>query len=259
MFFFTNISKLLFIPAKKYIKYFTGTTRIELWKSNEISKESIANVSKSDRNFAPTFADHHLLPNMSFNGLCLWKSNISILKKVINLYIFYTLGPQLRNLNTDFTLGNCLKLTKNADLDKYKYTSYGIGFNSRSQSSFTDESYGKNVIIFGADMSSSVHVDNKRKDILILGEGPTQGLDDTTLTAEAKYPINFTKPGKSFLLSLHYNGSKSFLFFNATKVYQFKAKNSEIKDYALCLGNVSKDFTINNMKKTGLKGVFCWF
>ena len=249
MFFFTNISKLLFIPAKKYIKYFTGTTRIELWKSNEISKESIANVSKSDRNFAPTFADHHLLPNMSFNGLCLWKSNISILKKVINLYIFYTLGPQLRNLNTDFTLGNCLKLTKNADLDKYKYTSYGIGFNSRSQSSFTDESYGKNVIIFGADMSSSVHVDNKRKDILILGEGPTQGLDDTTLTAEAKYPINFTKPGKSFLLSLHYNGSKSFLFFNATKVYQFKAKNSEIKDYALCLGNVSKDFTINNMKK----------
>ena len=53
---------------------------------------------------------------------------------------------------------------------------------------FTDESYGKNVIIFGADMSSSVHVDNKGKDILILGEGPTQGLDDTKLIAEAKYP-----------------------------------------------------------------------
>ena len=57
--------------------------------------------------------------------------------------------------------GNCLKLIKNADLDKYKYIGYGIRFNSRSQSSFTDESYGKNVIIFGADMSSSVHVDNK--------------------------------------------------------------------------------------------------
>ena len=212
-------------------------------------------MSKSDRNFEPTFADHHLLPDMSFNGLCLGKSNISILKKVINLYIFYTLGPQLRNLNTDFTSGNCLKLIKNADLDKYKYTGYGIGFNSRSQSSFTDESYGKNVIIFGADMSSSVHVDNKWKDILILGEGPTQGLDDTTLTAEAKYPINFTKPGKSFLLSLHYNRSKKFLFFNATKVYQFKAKNSEIRDYALCLGNVSKDLIINNMKKAGIKEV----
>ena len=62
---------------------------------------------------------------------------------------------------------------------------------------------GKNVIIFGADMSSSVHVDNKGKDILILGEGPTQGLDDTTLTAEAKYPINFTQSGKRFIFSLH--------------------------------------------------------
>ena len=119
---------------------------------------------------------------------------------------------------------------------------------------------GENIIIFGVNMSSSVHIGNKNKDILILGEGPTQGLDDTTLTAEAKYPINFTQSGKRFVLSLHYNGSNSFLFVNATKVYQSKAKNSEIKDYALCLGNVSKDFTINNMKKAGLKGVVkCFF
>ena len=77
--------------------------------------------------------------------------------------------------------------------------------------------------------------DNKEKDILIFGEGPTQGLDDTTLTAEAKYPINFTQSGKSFVLSLHYHGSNSLLFVNATKVYQFKAKNLEVKDYGrLC-------------------------
>ena len=82
---------------------------------------------------------------------------------------------------------------------------------------------------FGADMSSSVHVDKKGKDNLIPGEGPTQGLDDTALTAEAKYPINFTKSRKSFVLSLHYNGSISFLFVNATKVYEFKAKKSQIK------------------------------
>ena len=88
-------------------------------------------------------------------------------------------------------------------------------------------------------MSSSVHVDNKRKDILILGEGPTQGLNHM-LTAEAKYPINFTQSAKRFALSLYYNGSNRFLFDNATKAYQFKAQDSEIKDYALCLGNVSK-------------------
>ena len=102
-------------------------------------------------------------------------------------------------------------------------------------------------------MSLSVHVDNKGKDILILCEEPTQGLDDTTLTAEAKYPIIFTQSRKRFVLSLHYNGSNSFLFVNATKVYQFKVNTSDIKDYALYLGNVSNDFEITNMKKNRTK------
>ena len=73
----------------------------------------------------------------------------------------------------------------------------------------------------------------KNKDILILDEVPIQGLDDTTLTAEAKYPINFTQPNKRFVLSLHYNGSNSFLFVNATKKHHFKVKNSEVKDYTV--------------------------
>ena len=114
---------------------------------------------------------------------------------------------------------------------------------------------GKNVIIFGADMRSSVHVDNKNKDILIFGEGPTQGLDNTTLTVEAKYPINFTKSGKRFVLSLHYNGSNSFLFVNATKICRFKAKDSEIKSYTLCLGNISILQLVIKKKKTGLRGI----
>ena len=81
---------------------------------------------------------------------------------------------------------------------------------------------GKNVIISETDMSSSVHIDNENKHISILGEGPTQSLDDTTLTTEAVYPINFTQPNKTFVLSVHYNGSKKFLFVNATKIYQFR-------------------------------------
>ena len=60
---------------------------------------------------------------------------------------------------------------------------------------------GKNFIIFEADISSSVHIDNKNKDILFLSEEPTQGLDDTTLAAEVKYPINFTQSEKRFTLS----------------------------------------------------------
>ena len=89
----------------------------------ECEKESIEIVTKSESNFAQTFVDHHILPDINFNGHCLIKKNVSIPKKVINLYISYTLGSKLRNLNTDFTLSNCLfgslKLTKNAELDKY--------------------------------------------------------------------------------------------------------------------------------------------
>ena len=101
-------------------------------------------------------------------------NNISIPEKVINLYSSYILIPWLRNLNTDFTynyLFGLVELTKNADPDKSNYSDYGKIFYSRSEFSFTDGSVGKNVIIFWADMSSSVHIDNRNKDILILGEG----------------------------------------------------------------------------------------
>ena len=70
-------------------------------------EESIENTTKSDSNFAPTVLDQHLLPDMNFSGHGLIKSNISIIKKVINIYISYTSGPHLRNLNTGFTLDNC--------------------------------------------------------------------------------------------------------------------------------------------------------
>ena len=89
-------------------------------------------------------------------------------------------------------------------------------------------------------MSSSVHANNKNKDILIIGKGLTKGLDNTSLTAEAENSINFSRSERKFCLSLHYNGSISFLFVIATKIHQFKAKDSEIKRYPLCLGNISK-------------------
>ena len=89
IFFFRNISKLFSIITKKYIKYFSGTTQIESWKSNGMSEEIIENITKSDSNFAPNFADHHLLPDMNFSGHCLIKNKISIPKKVIDLYISY--------------------------------------------------------------------------------------------------------------------------------------------------------------------------
>ena len=130
---------------------------------------------------------------------------------IINIFIVYELDTWSRDLNSDFTVKDCLfggvKLVKNADPDKYVYTGYGIRFDSRSEFSLPDGSMGKNVIIFGVYMSSSVHIDNKKKDTLILGFGPAQGLDDTTLTAEDQYFIKFSRSNRKFCLSLHYNWS----------------------------------------------------
>ena len=93
----------------------------------------------------------------------------------------------------------------------------------------------------------------EKKDILILGKGPTQGLEHT-ISAEKMYSINFTKKSTKFYLSLHYNGANSYLFVNGTEIIKIKAKDSEIRAYSLCLGNISKDWLQDNMKKTGFNG-----
>ena len=140
-------------------------------------------------------------------------SNLYVHRKIVNICIVFELGASTSNIN-DSTLKNCLfgavTLTKNTDIDKYGYSGYGIGFDRRGSFSFPGGGFGQNVIIFGADMSSSAHIDNKKKDILVLGKGPTQGLEHT-LTAEKMYSINFTATKKRFCLSLHYNGTNIYL------------------------------------------------
>ena len=104
-------------------------------------------------------------------------------------------------------------------------------------------------------MSSSAHVDNKLKDILILGKSPTQGLEHT-LTAEKMYLINFAVTRRKFCLSLHYNGANSYLFFNGEEIVKFKAKYSPILATPLCLGNISKDWSVDMRKSLDLTAMF---
>ena len=88
----------------------------------------------------------------------------------------------------------------------------------------------------------------EQKDILILGKGPTQGLEHT-LSAEKIYLINFTEHNKKFCLSLQYNGANSYLFVNGKEIHKFKAKDSEIVATPLCLRNISKDWSLDNWKE----------
>ena len=142
-----------------------------------------------------------------------------------------------------------VKLTKNTDIGQCRYSGHGIGFDRKGSFSFLGGGFGQNVIIFGVDMSSSVHVD-KKKIILIIGKGPTQGSGKHSLTAEKMYSINFMVTRKKYCLSLHYDEANSYLFVNGTEIIKFKAKDSDILSTSLCLGNISKDWAVDNIKKT---------
>ena len=104
---------------------------------------------------------------------------------------------------TGFTLKDCLfgrvKLVINVDWDKYSYAGYGIGFGFRSEFSLTSGSSGKDVIIFCIDMSSLVHVDNKKKVILVLGKGPKQGLDHTKMQLKLNVSLIFQDHEETFV------------------------------------------------------------
>ena len=242
----------------KYFKKIGNTDHISSWESKGLSDEIIKPPTTSNNSLAPTLKYTGRRMYVKFNASCLKQDKITFNHgKVVNVYSFYTL-KLTRNYIEDITLENCLfgavKLTKNADISKYKYSEYGIGFDGKGAFSHPSGKFGNNAIISEVDMGSSVHVDNKKKDILILGEGLTQVIDDTILTAEKMYSINFTETRTRFSLSLHYNGANSYLFVNGVEIIKFKAKDSKIVANPLCLGNVSKDFSADNMKKTGLIG-----
>ena len=176
---------LVLQPLNKYFKLITDTLSILSWQSKGLSTET----------FDPPATSIFLLIDyvaneirVKFTGSCLKQSNKLTYthKTIVNIYVVYVLGASTSN-DSDPTLKNCLfgavTLTKNADIDKYGYSGYGIGFDIRSSFSFPGGTFGQNVLVFGANMSYSAHIDNKKKGILVLGIGSTQRLEHT-LTAE---------------------------------------------------------------------------
>ena len=182
---------LVFQPI---IRYFTVNTIIGVTdyvlsrKPKGLSDGPIKPPSTSNNSLTPIINYYYQVKiRVKLTGSCL-KQDRGIFNpgKVVNIYIVYKLGASAFS-NSDPTITNCLfgavTLTKTADTKKYKYSGYGTGFDRRSSFSFQGGEFGQNIIIFWVDMSSSPHIDNKGKDILILGKGPTQGLE-STLTAE---------------------------------------------------------------------------
>ena len=147
-----------------------------------------------------------------------------------------------------------MEITKNADTSKYKYNGYGIYFDKGGSFSEGSINNGRNVLIFGVHESSLLHSNNKANNIYVMGKGPVQGIDNTTLYAEKVYSQNFTQPNKKFVLSLHYNDDNSYLFVNGKQELKFKCKTDQLVKEKICIGNLSNNWIPIEAQKTGLYG-----
>ena len=218
---------LVFKPINRYFKVIANTLFISSWKSKGLSDENTKPPATSDNGLTPLIDYLGNKIRVKFSGSCLKQSKMQYTHRtIVNIYIVYELCASGSN-NNDPILKNCLfgavTLTKNTDIDKYGYSGDGIGFDRRSSLSFPGGGFGENVL-------------------------------EHTLSAEKMYSINFTVTKKRFCLSFHYNGANSYLFVNGTEIYKFKAKDSETFTTQLCLGNISKDWSVDKMKKTGFTG-----
>ena len=221
-------------------------------KSIENTKKEMP-IFKNDERLYVYLQGNHFQQNNVLTS----NNDHAVNKNVVNIYIVYKLDPIASIRDT-----SSMQITKNAtDNSKNNYKGYGICFDERSEfdhtiteGGFTHTTDVRNVLIFGADMSFSVHATNRANNIYVMGTGLTQGINDTTIYAEKNFYRKFTDFGKKFMLSLHYNGDDSYLFVSGRQELKFKAKTDQLVKEKLCIGNLSDQWTTSKSEKTGVYG-----
>ena len=216
-FFYMDQSYLVYDCKMGSFQFTNG--KISTWKStgifNYLGNSNMNAVGDSSGCLPSVKNDGRLYVYLSGNHFEQNKVIIPINDNVINIYCVYEIQPIASSRDTTFTIQNALfgamEITKNADTSKYDYKGYGICFDEGGTFSYkiTEDgrvhaTMGRNAIIFGVDVSSSIHATNRANHIYVMGEGLVQGIHDTTLYAEKNYWRNFTDPGKKFVISLHY-------------------------------------------------------
>ena len=273
--FFFYLQKNHLVYACKVGSFIFNNKKISKWESTGVFNSSdyyrmngIENTKKempileNDERLYVYLQGNHFQQNNVLTS----NSDHVINKNVVNIYIVYKLDPLASTRDKSFTIQNALfgpmHITENAtDNSKNNYKGYGICFDERSEFGHTitegDHAHAtdaRNVLIFGADMSSSVHVTNRANHIYLMGTGLTQGINDTTIYAEKNFYRNFTDFGKKFVLSLHYNGDNSYLFVNGRQELKFKTKTDQLVKEKICIGNLSDQWTTSESEKTGVYG-----
>ena len=268
-FFYKDQSYLVYDCKMGSFNFGLTSKDISEWKSTGIynySRDSNMNAVVDSGGYLPDIKnDGRMHVYLSGNHFQQSKVIIPNNNNAINIYCVYKLDPIASSRDTSFTIQNALfgamQITKNAtDNSKNNYKGYGICFDeSQFSHTITEDgrahtTNGKNVLIFGVDMSFSVHATNRANHIYLMGDGLMQGINDTTLYPEKKYWRNFTDPGKKFIISLHYNGDESYFFVNGRQELKFKAKTDQLVKEKLCIGNLSDQWTTSESEKTGLYG-----
>ena len=260
-YYFNQQSYLIYEPKTFSFKQtYNGITH---WKSTGIDNYSLKTDLRGVGNISGYYPKVSGGAKMSvkFSGIYA-KENKSVypVKSVVNIYIVYSLDPISNMRNTDFTAQNCLfgavKLTKDVNTSNYQYKGYGMCFDEGSEFSIGNIVKGRNVIIFGCDMSFSSHSTNKTNNIYVLGKDFIQRINGTTIYAEKIYKQTFREPNKKFVLSLHYSGNNSYLFINVVQELKFKIQSftNDMKSEVFCIGNILSDLSSTNSTKTGLYG-----
>ena len=236
----------------KYFKKIGNTEKISSWKSKGLSDEIVKSL---DNTLAPKLVYSGEKMYVKFDGNYLKQDKITFNHgKTVNIYIVYEITKNNPISNGYSIIENCLfGLIKNSTIHEFGYNEYEIGFDSKGTFSHPSGGFGRNVLIFGADVSLSAHANNKKRTILVLNEGIIQ-IPSTTLYAEEMYSVSFTENNKKFCLSLHYNGDNSYLFVNSIKIIKFKEKGSRFVTNPLCLGDASRETTANSINETCLYG-----
>ena len=162
---------LVFQPMYRYFKTMNSVDNISEWKYKGLSNKSIQTPSTFNNLLNPLLDYVHAKIRVKFGESCSKQDKATRdPRTIVNKYIVYEISKNHNISSSPTRLFRAVSLTKHTDIDQYKYSGYGIGFDRKGELLFGIRGFGKNIIIFGADMSSSVHASNKTKNILVLGK-----------------------------------------------------------------------------------------
>ena len=240
---------LIYPPVLPYIETMVPTDQRNLMVKNWKSSGLLGTPLVGRKGTAPAASMKNYIFEIYFDRTYL-TGGTDINIGVTNIYLVYEFIQWSPDFGNTHAFHNCL-----FGATDQKYNGRGIAFDSSSTWTHSNGKEARNVIIFGTDNSKSTFQSNKAVNITTLGRDYLDKLvSGKTIQAEKMFDVNFTEANKKFVLSLHYNGSDSYLYVNSKQIYKFTAQNRPVTGKTINLGIISNDFPTSEAKEVALQG-----